>query len=60
MDYNTVRAELGLAPKTSFAAISSDPDIQGRLAEAYGPVDCIHHWVGGLSEDPARRRPLLA
>lgn len=50
-DYNTVRRELGLAPKTSFAAISGEPVIQRRLEEAYGTVDRIDPWVGGLAED---------
>ena len=50
-DYNTVRVELGLAAKTSFAAISSDPEIQGRLEQAYGSLENIDPWVGGLAED---------
>lgn len=50
-DYNSARVALGLAPKTSFASISSDPDIQSRLEQAYGSVDLIDPWVGGLAED---------
>lgn len=50
-DYNTVRRELGLAPKTSFATISSDVRVQRRLEEAYGSVERIDPWVGGLAED---------
>ncbi|MCB9383968.1 MAG: peroxiredoxin [Bryobacterales bacterium] len=50
-DYNTVRSHMGLARKTSFATISSDPEIQRRLEEAYGSVDVIDPWVGGLAED---------
>lgn len=51
-DYNTAREQLGLAPKTSFAAVSSNPEIQDRLAEAYGTLDKVDPWVGGLAEDP--------
>ena len=50
-DYNTVRRELGLAPKTSFATISSDVRVQRRLEEAYGSINLIDPWVGALSED---------
>lgn len=50
-DYNTAREQMGLARKTSFAAVSSDPEIQDRLEEAYGSVDDIDPWVGGLAED---------
>lgn len=50
-DYNTLRTELGLAPKTSFAAIGADPEVQRRLEAAYGSLDNIDPWVGGLAED---------
>jgi hypothetical protein len=51
-DYNSVRIHLGLAPINSFAAISSHPDVQDRLEQAYGSFECIDPWVGGLAEDP--------
>jgi len=50
--YNDARASLGFARVLSFAEISSDPEIQGRLATAYGEVDLVDLWVGGLAEDP--------
>ncbi len=50
-DYNQVREEMGLERVTSFAEISSDPDVQARLTEAYGNVDSIDAWVGMLAED---------
>jgi hypothetical protein len=50
--YNDVRAGLGLARAESFADVSSDPELQSRLAEAYGDVDAIDAWLGGLAEDP--------
>lgn len=49
--YNSARKFLGLNPKNSFASISSDPDVQRKLEEAYGSVDRIDPWVGGLAED---------
>ncbi len=50
-DYNQVRIDLGLAPVTSFADISSDPAVQAALASVYQNVDQIDLWVGGLAED---------
>ena len=52
--YNQVRQEMGLEAVTSFEEISSDPEIQARLEEAYGTVDSIDAWVGMLAEDHAR------
>jgi hypothetical protein len=50
--YNDVREQLGLPTASSFQDISSDPDIQTKLEEAYGDVGNIDVWVGGLAEDP--------
>lgn len=50
-DYNTVREAFGLSRKATFSEITSDPDMQQRLADAYGDVDLIDPWVGGLAED---------
>lgn len=49
-DYNTVRVAYGLPRVTSFAQITSDPDVQRSLQQAYGSVDTIDLWVGGLAE----------
>ena len=49
--YNDTREALGLDRVSSFSDISSDPEVQNRLEEAYGSVDNIDLWVGGLSED---------
>ncbi len=49
--YNDMRQAVGLARVGAIANISSDPEIQSRLNEAYGGVDDIDLWVGGLSED---------
>lgn len=50
--YNDVREQMGLSRVLSFQDISSDQDIQQRLQDAYGNVDNIDLWVGGLAEDP--------
>ncbi len=50
--YNQVRTEIGLNPVNSFTEISSDPEIQKQLEEAYVDINDIDLWVGGLSEDP--------
>ncbi len=49
--YNDAREALGLSRAQSFAEVSSNSVIQGRLAEAYNHVDDIDIWVGGLAED---------
>lgn len=50
-DYNTVRAAYGLSPALSFADISSDVSVRQALRDAYGDVNNIDLWVGGLAED---------
>ena len=50
--YNQTRIDFGLAPATSFADISSDPDTQAALSAAYTSSDDVDIWVGGLAEDP--------
>lgn len=50
-DYNSTRAAYGLPRVTSFSQITSNPDLQARLASLYGDVDSIDLWVGGLAED---------
>ncbi|MDW3095007.1 MAG: peroxidase family protein [Gammaproteobacteria bacterium] len=49
--YNDTRVALGLAPVVNFADISSNTDIQAKLAEAYTTVNEVDLWVGGLAED---------
>lgn len=51
-NYNDVREQMGLLRVESFQDISSDPDVQMRLLDAYGDVDNIDLWPGGLAEDP--------
>ncbi len=50
--YNDARRRLGLAARTSFVEVSSDPDTQARLASVYADVEDIDLWVGALAEDP--------
>ncbi|NRA29357.1 MAG: hypothetical protein HRU11_03770 [Parvularculaceae bacterium] len=50
--YNDVREAVGLVRATSFADVTTDTELQAALAEAYGSVDDIDLWVGGLAEDP--------
>lgn len=58
-DYNTMRDGYGLALKTSFADISSDPDVATALSVAYGgDLSLIDPWIGGLCEDPVSESQL--
>ena len=52
--YNDTRAAFGLGRVANFAQISSDRDVQRRLASIYATVDDIDLWVGGLAEDHRR------
>ncbi len=49
--YNQTRIDYGLAPKATFAEMTSNLEIQSRLASAYTSPDDVDLWVGGLSED---------
>lgn len=53
-DYNSVREQLGLERAETFADITSDPELQAKLEEAYVTVDDIDVWVGALAEDHVR------
>ncbi|MEM9171119.1 MAG: peroxidase family protein [Pseudomonadota bacterium] len=49
--YNRARVAMGLAPRASFAEVTSDATLATKLASVYGSVDDIELWVGGLAED---------
>jgi hypothetical protein len=49
--YNQVREAFGLPPVTSFAQITSNVTVQNELKAAYGTVDQIDPFIGGLAED---------
>ena len=53
-DYNTMRTAYGLPRVTSFSQISSDPATAAALQSAYGSINDIDLWVGGLAEDHVR------
>jgi peroxidase len=48
---NQTRAALGLAPYTSFDQLSSDPETAAAFEKAYGSIDAVDLWAGGLAED---------
>ena len=49
--YNQVRVALGLKPVTSFAQITSNVQVQNELQQAYGNVNNIDAFEGGLAEN---------
>jgi hypothetical protein len=49
-DYNRCRECYGLAPRATFADITSDVALQQKLAETFGSVDDIDPLIGGLAE----------
>lgn len=49
--YNDLRETLGLERAESFDDITSDATAAARLQTAYGSVDLVDAWVGGLAED---------
>ncbi|MCA9472239.1 MAG: hypothetical protein MRJ96_15655 [Nitrospirales bacterium] len=53
--YNDARIAMGLSPATTFADITSDTQLQQRLADAYISVEQVDLWVGGLAEDQYRQ-----
>ena len=50
---NQTREALGLTPYTNFDQITSDPQTAANLATAFGSVDKVDLWTGGLAEDHA-------
>ncbi len=50
-DYNTLRVAYGLPAVTSFAQITSNVQVQQELQQAYGSVNNIDPFEGGLAED---------
>ena len=49
--YNQVRVAYGLKPVTSFAQITSNVAVQKELQQAYGNVNNIDAFEGGMAED---------
>lgn len=50
-DYNATRVAYGLPAVRTFADITRDVNTQNALRAAYGDVNNIDLWVGGLAED---------
>jgi peroxidase len=50
---NQTREALGLDPYTDFSQITSDPETLAGLKAAYGHVNNVGLWTGGLSENHA-------
>jgi heme peroxidase len=48
---NETRVALGLEPYTSFDQLSSDPETAAAFEKAYGDIDAVDLWAGGLAED---------
>ena len=49
--YNDAREQMGQERVSGFEKISSDPEVQRRLADVYSSVDNVDLWVGGLAEE---------
>jgi hypothetical protein len=49
--YNQLRAALGLSTVTKFSQITSNVTVQNELLQAYGSVNNIDPFEGGLAED---------
>jgi len=50
---NETRQALGLEAYTDFSQITSDADTAAHLKAAFGSVDKVDLWTGGLAEDHA-------
>ena len=48
---NQTREALGLSKYTSFSQLTSDATTAAALQQAYGSVDAIDLWTGGLAEN---------
>lgn len=48
---NQTREAMGLTKYTSFAQITNDTETAAALETAYGSVDAIDLWIGGLAEN---------
>ncbi len=51
LSYNDTRELMGFTRAETFAAITSDFELQARLASVYASTDEIDLWIGGLAED---------
>ncbi len=56
--YNRYRLAFGMTPATSFAQISSDPDVVALLRQLYGVPDNVEFYPGLFAEDRTPDSPL--
>lgn len=49
-DFNSVRKSFGLPAASSFAELTDDEALVGKLEQAYGTIDKLDPWVGMLCE----------
>jgi prostaglandin-endoperoxide synthase 2 len=49
--YNAYRQRFGMKPKQDFADLTSDVDVQRRLADLYGDIENLEWYVGIFAED---------
>jgi peroxidase len=47
---NETRKALGLTPHASFAALTSDRNLQAKFTETYGDIDQVDLFMGGQAE----------
>ena len=52
-DYNALRSAVGMPRARAFADITTDVQIQAKLARVYATADNVDPWVGLLCEDHA-------
>jgi hypothetical protein len=50
--YSATRRAMDLRPPRRFSDITSDTSLQTALFNAYGEVENVELWIGGLAEDP--------
>lgn len=50
---NQTRIALGLTPYTAFDQVTSDPTVQANLQTAFGSIDKLDLFIGGLAETHA-------
>jgi peroxidase len=51
---NETRLALGLKPYRNFAEVSLDPEVVASLKKAYGEINKLELWIGGLAENHMR------
>lgn len=51
---NQTRVALGMRPHADFSQVTPDPELASRLKTAYGTIDRLDLWIGGLSERRVR------